>query len=92
MDIFGHIIKEVKRHPFDYLLFITIGVFFLLSINIFKGERLLEFIILLSFVTFYIIWGIYHHIIDNSVHLKVVLEYILIGFTMLFLFKILILP
>ncbi|MBP9691494.1 hypothetical protein KBD81_05455 [Candidatus Woesebacteria bacterium] len=92
MKLIHHIQKEFKKHPFDYLLFVTICVFFILALSIFQGERLLEFIIILAFVSFYIIWGIYHHIIENSLHLKVVLEYVLIGFTILFLVKILILP
>jgi len=92
MHLIKQIQKEFKKHPFDYLLFLTVCVFFVLALNIFKGERLLEFIILLAFVSFYIIWGIYHHIIENTLHLKVVLEYVLIGFTVLFLIKILIMP
>ncbi len=84
--------KEVNKHTFDYLLFATAGIFFIVSLNLFKGERLLEFIILLSFISFYIIWGIYHHIIENTLRFKIVLEYVLIGFTILFLLKILILP
>ncbi len=87
-----YIQKEFKRHSFDYLLFGSAGVFFLLALNIFRGERLIEFIILLAFTSFYIIWGIYHHIIEDSIHFKIVLEYVLIGFTILFLLKILILP
>lgn len=87
-----HIRKEFKKHTFDYLLFTTACVFFLVSLNIFKGERLVEFIILLAFVSFYIIWGLYHHIIEDSIHLKTVLEYVLIGFTVLFLIKAIILP
>ena len=74
-----HIRKEIKKNLFDYLLLFTAGVLFLISLNIFKGERLLEFIILLIFISFYIIWGIYHHIIEDSLHLKTVVEYILIG-------------
>lgn len=92
MHLIKHIQKEIKSHPFDYLLFFTACVFFILALNIFRGERLLEFIIVLAFVSFYIIWGIYHHIIENSLHLKVVLEYVLIGFTILFLIKILVMP
>ncbi|PIZ64793.1 hypothetical protein COY14_04000 [Candidatus Roizmanbacteria bacterium CG_4_10_14_0_2_um_filter_36_9] len=92
MEIINYLKKELQRHPFDYLLFITVGVFFIMALSIFKGERLIEFVILLSFVSFYIIWGIYHHVIQNSIHLKVVLEYLLIGFTILFLLKIFILP
>ncbi|KKQ24334.1 MAG: hypothetical protein US40_C0005G0008 [Candidatus Roizmanbacteria bacterium GW2011_GWC2_37_13] len=87
-----HFKKEVKNHVFDYLLLITAGIFFLISINIFKGERFLEFIILLSFTSFYIIWGIYHHLIEDSLHLKIVIEYILIAFTILFLLKIIVFP
>lgn len=92
MHLLAHIKKELKTHPFDYLLFTTVCVFFLISLRIFRGERLLEFILLLAFVSFYIIWGIYHHIIENTLHFKVVLEYVLIGFTVLFLMKILIIP
>ncbi len=91
-----HLVRYLKQdftaHLFDYLLLITAGVFFLISVNIFKGERLLEFILLLAFTTFYIIWGIYHHIVEDDLHLKVVIEYILIGFTIMFLLKALILP
>ncbi|MCS6956652.1 MAG: hypothetical protein NZM02_02295 [Patescibacteria group bacterium] len=80
--------KELKKHFFDYLLLITAGVFFLIGLNIFKGERIIEFIILLAFSSFYIIWGIYHHLIKDVFRLKIVIEYILIGFIVLFLLKI----
>ncbi len=84
--------KELKKNLFDYLLLITGGILFLISLNLFKGERLLEFIILFIFISFYIMWGIYHHIIENSLHLKTVVEYILIGFTIMFLLKVIIIP
>jgi len=89
---FKHLKKELSKNLFDYLLLITAGAFFLIGINIFKGERIIEFIILLSFVSFYILWGIYHHIIDNSLRLKTVIEYILLAFTFIFLLKIIMLP
>lgn len=84
--------KELKRNLFDYLLLFTAGILFLISISVFRGERLLEFLILFMFVSFYILWGIYHHIIDDSLHLKTVVEYVLIAFTLMFLLKIIILP
>ncbi len=93
MDTFIKQVKlEFKSHLFDYLLLLTAGIFFLISINIFRGERLVEFIILLAFSSFYIIWGIYHHAIKDTLHMKIVLEYILIGFIILFLMKIVIAP
>ncbi|PJC33560.1 hypothetical protein CO048_02800 [Candidatus Roizmanbacteria bacterium CG_4_9_14_0_2_um_filter_35_15] len=84
--------KELYTHFFDYLLLVTAGIFFLIILNSFRGERFLEFFIVLLYIFFYIIWGVYHHLFEDSLHLKNVVEYILIGFTILFLLKILILP
>lgn len=87
-----HIRAEMKNHSFDYLLLVTAGIFFLIALNVFKGERFLEFIFLTAFASFYIIWGIYHHIIEDTLHLKIVIEYILIAFTLIFLLKVIIFP
>jgi len=84
--------KEFQKHLLDYLLLFTAGIFFILSLNLFRGERFLEFIVILAFVSFYIIWGIYHHLIVDKFHFKIVIEYILIGFIFIFLLKIIILP
>lgn len=84
--------KEVKKNLLDYLILFTAGVFFVVSLNLFKGERVLQFIVLLGFASFYIVWGIYHHIIEDTLHLKTVIEYILIAFTIVFFLKILIFP
>lgn len=81
-----------KISLFDYLLFFTAGVFFLLALNFFKGERLIEFIILLFFVSFYIIYGVYHHLVKDELHLRVMIEYILLGFIALYLLKLIIFP
>ena len=87
-----HLKKELTNHFFDYLLLITAGVFFLTLLNLFRGQRLVEFIILVSFAFFYIAWGVYHHIVNETLHLKTVVEYILIAFIIIFLLKIIILP
>ncbi len=87
-----YIKKELKDYLFDYLILFTGGIFFLIAISIFKGERTIQFVVLVTFSCFYIMWGIYHHIIEGDLHLKTVLEYILIGFSLLFLLKIIILP
>ena len=88
----SHLKKELKTHLFDYLLLATAGVFFLILLNLFRGQREIEFIILIAFAFFYIIWGVYHHIINETLHLKTVVEYILIAFIIIFLLKIIILP
>lgn len=87
-----HAYREIKKNFYDYLLLVTAGVFFICGISIFQGERLAEFTFLLFFVFFYIIWGIYHHSHQTGLHLKIVIEYILIGFLFTFLLKLVILP
>lgn len=83
---------KLKNYFFDYLLFFTAGTIFLVAINFFKGEKLIEFIIFLIFISFYIVYGIYHHAIRDQLKLKIMIEYILLGFLVLFLIKLLILP
>jgi len=90
--LYSHLKTEFKNHPFDYLLLITAGIFFLILLNIFRGQRVIEFFTLISFAFFYIIWGVYHHIVNETLHLKTVVEYILISFIVIFLLKIIILP
>ncbi|RJQ38287.1 hypothetical protein C4559_01890 [Candidatus Microgenomates bacterium] len=89
---YSNLKKEFKNHSLDYLLLITAGIFFLILLNLFRGQRVVEFFILVSFSFFYIIWGIFHHISNETVHLKTVVEYILIAFIIIFLLKVIILP
>jgi hypothetical protein len=77
---------------FDYLLFFTAGVIFLLALNFFRGEKLIEFLLFLAFVSFYIIYGVYHHAIKNELKAKIVIEYILIGFLVLYFLKLVVYP
>jgi len=81
--------SELESHYVDYLVLITATVFFLLFLRFFQGERNASFITVSCFSIFYIIWGIIHHVRDDSIHLKNVLEYILIGFGVLLLMMVL---
>ena len=87
-----HIKSDFIKHTFDYMVLITAGIFFLLALNIFRGERFLIFLVLFAFASFYIIWAMYHHAVNRTIKLKVVVEYILIVFTILFLLRIIIFP
>jgi hypothetical protein len=81
--------KKKAGDFFDYLVLITGSVFFLLFLRAFQGEKLISFLILLIFVSFYVAWGILHHLREESLHLKNVIEYILIGFCILVLLTVL---
>ena len=81
----GTLKKTLKDEAVDYLVLLTACVFFLLILKMYQGERLSSFITLIGFVLFYIIWGVYHHLQDGVLHLKIVIEYVFIGFTILIL-------
>lgn len=89
----GHTRKALKSelgtHHIDYLVLITATVFFLLFLKFFQGQRNASYLTVLTFSAFYIVWGITHHVRDDSVHLKNVLEYILISFGVLLLMMVL---
>lgn len=84
--------KELRKHAFDYLLLCTGGAVFLLFLRLFQGYRTYSFIIICLFVGFYVFWGQYHHIKTGRVRLSHIVEYILIGFTVLFLLLLFIQP
>ncbi len=86
-----HLKKELKKHLFEYLLLLTAGIFFLVLLSIARGSHLRQFMVLVLFISFYVFWGILHHLLDKSFRLKIVLEYILIGAIALFLLQILLL-
>jgi hypothetical protein len=93
MKTFFHYLKtEVVPHAFDYSVFAFSGILFLMAMHAFKGQGFLETVALFIFIAFYVVWGIYHHILDGSIHLKTVIEYMLIGFTVFFLIKIILFP
>ncbi len=83
--VFLAIKNEVKKSLFDYLVILTAGIVFLIFLRTFQGQRVLNFLTLLTFTSFYIIWGIYHHGREKTLSLRSVIEYIFIGFTILLL-------
>lgn len=85
-QLIRHTHKELwQNHLFDYLLIITAAVFFVLSVRLFSGVHGIQIFLFIAFTVFYICWGIYHHILTKTLRLKVMLEYVLIGFVIIFL-------
>ena len=85
-----HLVRHVHqelwhKHVFDYLILATGAVFFILSVRIFAGVRGIQLFLFIAYTAFYICWGIYHHIITKTLRLRVMLEYVLIGFAVIFL-------
>lgn len=85
----NHLKDEVLKHLSEYLFLLTGGVFFLFLLSLFQGSRVSQFFVLTFFVLFYLIWGVVHHLIEKTLHFKIVLEYILIGAIAFFILEIL---
>ncbi len=79
--------NDIKHHIFEYLLLITSGIFFVVFLAIFRGQHSKQFIIASLFILYYISWALIHHARDQSLHLKIVLEYLIIGALAFFVFR-----
>lgn len=91
--IVHHVRSEVNNHLGDYLFLFAGGLFFILSLYyVGQQSRMTSFAIIVAYVAFYIIWGVVHHIKNHTLDLRTVIEYILLGFTVLFLLKLIIIP
>ncbi len=84
-----HINKDLKKHNYQFFLLFFTSLFFLSLFILLKGNPISQFFTISGFIIFYIIWGIAHHFLDKTLHFKVVVEYILLGASALFLFGIL---
>lgn len=73
-----YLVGEIKTHLLEYLLLTTIAVFFIFLLSFFKGDRQNQYMVMVFFAIAYLIWGIIHHSIHRTLHVKIVIEYILI--------------
>ncbi len=76
---------ELRSSLMDYLLLLSGSVLFLLFLQLFQGQRMMSFLVILIFVLLYVFWGILHHSAEKTLNLKIVIEYIFIGVTILLL-------
>ena len=79
--------NDIKHHIFEYLLLITSAIFFIIFLSIFRGQHSKQFVIAGLFILYYVIWALLHHARDQSLHLKIVLEYVVIGVLAFFVFR-----
>lgn len=69
--------KKPLRHIFDYLILIFLMATAVLLMLVYNGNRLYQIAIIITTSLLYILWGILHHQKEDSLHPKVVMEYLL---------------
>ncbi|MBI3980823.1 hypothetical protein HY345_02385 [Candidatus Microgenomates bacterium] len=70
--------KEIKKYLFHYL-FLAIILFFGVVIFMMVGfDKTLQLNVAILTIASYFLWGIIHHFLKDDLHIKVVIEYLLI--------------
>ncbi len=82
-DLYIYIKKELSAHGAEYLLLVAGGMFFLTALSVFQGQEKESLLVLVLFAVFYLLWGVHHHLGARTLHVKNVLEYLLVGLIIL---------
>lgn len=75
----GKVYEDLHTHLAEYSLLLISSGLYVTFLAIFRAQPSKQYIVTAIFVLYYITWGIIHHIRDQSLHLKIILEYIAIG-------------
>ena len=71
-------LKRISEHTIYYLfLVIILSLSFLLAYS--SSDRGFQIGVVVAATFFYVLWGIIHHLMNHDLHMKIVIEYILIG-------------
>jgi len=71
-------LKRISEHSIYYASLIAIlSLSFLLAYS--SSDRSFQIGVIIVTTFFYVLWGIMHHLINHDLHMKIVVEYILIG-------------
>lgn len=70
--------EKISKHILYYIsLIIILSLSFLLAYT--SSDRGFQIGVIIATTFFYVLWGILHHLINHDLHIKIVLEYVLIG-------------
>lgn len=73
-------LRKLKKHIGYYLSLIAIFALGLFLTLLAAPNIKLQAAIIFLTVFFYVLWGILHHLINHELTLRIVVEYVLIGF------------
>ncbi len=71
--------KDFPRHPLHYFSLLCIQLVGLWGVFWFGYNRMVQFAIVVSMSVSFVVWGIVHHGEHHNLHLKIVMEYILVA-------------
>ena len=68
-----------RIHLLHYIILLTVLSLGVLSFVSAEGDKTMQLVVIGITAATYVIWGILHHLIMKDLHMKVVVEYLLIG-------------
>lgn len=72
-------IRDIKNHKTAYTILALLGLFYLGLVYYLKHTPIFILFLTIGFASSYLIWGIIHHLIEKSLTLKIMLEYVLVA-------------
>lgn len=69
-------LKEIYRNKFYYLILFlgqVLGLMVFFKLPQYRQETIA------GLCTFYFLWGISHHILEKDLHIKIIMEYLLVS-------------
>lgn len=70
---------DIQKHIGYYICLVFIGALGLFLISQTAYDKKLQMVIVVFTALFYSGWGILHHCLHHDLHIKIVVEYVLIG-------------
>lgn len=70
---------QFAQHIWHYgalVAILTLGTFLTLQT---ASDRKLQLVVILTTTLFYVLWGVFHHLIEHDLTAKIVIEYVLVG-------------
>ncbi len=78
--------RDFARHPVHYFTLLCVMLTGLWGIFWFDYYHPLQIAIVVSMGVSYVVWGIIHHTLHKDIHLKIVMEYLLVAVLAIFIF------
>jgi hypothetical protein len=78
--------KDFSKHPLHYFVLISIQLVGLWGLFWFSYQPPMQLSIVISMAVSYVVWGIVHHREHRDLHIKIIVEYILVATLAVLLF------
>lgn len=78
--------KDFSRHPLHYFTLLCVELVGLWGIFWFSFQPFMQLSIVVGMAVSYVVWGIIHHQEHHNLHLKIVVEYLLVAILAVLLF------